>query len=117
MAEPKAARVCAAAPDAAAQNAARLAAPGAAAAQNAARLAALDAAAAQNAARLAALDALCAALCAEQTALRAKMAVLRAQGKHKSCQFREAMGQKLSNSLVISRLQSCGLWSEPAAKP
>ncbi|MEG0769681.1 MAG: hypothetical protein RSG59_07125 [Ruthenibacterium sp.] len=103
MAEPKAARVCAAAPDAAAQNAARLAA--------------LDAAAAQNAARLAALDALCAALCAEQTALSAKMAVLRAQGKHKSCQFREAMGQKLSNSLVISRLQSCGLWSEPAAKP
>lgn len=60
--------------------------------------------------KLAALAALCQSLAGEQAAASEKMASLRAAGKEKSVQFKEQMGKKLSNSIVISRLQAAGLW-------
>ena len=65
---------------------------------------------------LAALHTLCAQLADEQVECSQKLEQLRRAGKEKSCKFRELLGQKLSNSIVISRLQACGLWQDSAAQ-
>lgn len=67
-----------------------------------------------DAQKVEALTALCNALAAEQADATAKMSALRAAGKEKSVRFKEQMGKKLSNSIVISRLQAAGLWEETA---
>ena len=63
-----------------------------------------------------AVRALCAQLSHEQAEYSARLAALRADGQEKSVRFKELLAKKLSNSLVISRLQAAGLW-EGAASP
>ncbi|NCC07253.1 MAG: hypothetical protein EOM30_04225 [Clostridia bacterium] len=57
-----------------------------------------------------ALDAMCDDIKKQQQQYAAELAALRDKGKQKTAQFRETMGNKLTNSLIISRLQVYGLW-------
>ncbi len=56
------------------------------------------------------LDAMCRDIEQQQIKYSAELASLREKGREKTARFRELMGNKLANSLIISRLQVYGLW-------
>ena len=59
--------------------------------------------------KLAAFETLAEELVARQAQLSARLETLRAEGKTKTAQFRECMGEKLSNSFTLSLFQARGL--------
>ena len=61
--------------------------------------------------KIRAIDAMCQDIEQQQIKYSSELASLREKGKEKTARFRELMGNKLTNSLIISRLQVYGLWN------